>query len=849
MKVSLNLAQEYSNVDIKKIGVDNILQKIGAQLGAVEEVVDWRARYAKVVVAKIITSTQHPNADKLHVVTIDDGGITKLVNRDKDGYVEVVCGAANVREGLLVAWLPPGSTVPSSYGKDSFVLEARALRGVVSNGMLASPKELALYDDHDGILELTQEEISKDKTQAYRGLKIKPGDPITKYFGLDDVIIDCENKMFTHRPDCFGNLGVARELAGIQQLKFKSPDWYTLEPVIELQRSEHVKQIKLDIEVKELVPRYMLVAMEGIKVGPSPVWLQACLNRLGIRPINNIVDMTNYMMMLTGQPLHAFDFDKVSKDGNAHIVVRKPKKSETLTLLDGKTITPRDEAILICTDDKAIALGGVMGGNNSEIDDKTTRILIECATFDMYNIRKTSMEHGIFTDAVTRFTKGQSPWQCPAVLAQAVNMVRELNPGASAVGKPMDSNFIKSENQDIAITAEFINSRLGSDLSLKKIAELLENVEFKVTTMSNDKTKLHVTAPFWRVDIEQPEDIVEEVGRLYGFDNLPVELPARSARAAARDDRLSLKQLIREILASAGANEVLTYSFVHGNLLQKVGQPESEAYAIRNALSPDLQYYRLSLTPSLLDKINMNLRAGYDEFALFELNKAHLRMNGLTKENVPKELNIISLVYAANDRTAPEGAAFYQARKYLDFLGHKLGISFEYQVLKQELKYPETKPFDWQRSALIRVLDSDIIFGQIGEYRAEVRRNLKLPVHSAGFELDLEALLLARKPISYKLSSRFPTQDQDITLEVARVVTFAKSTKALKSALDAAGKEHGYIVNIEPRNIYKPSEDKLRYTYRITLSNPSRTLVTDEVNILLEATATTLKSQLQAVRI
>lgn len=838
MKVSLNLAQWYSNVDIKKIGVPKILQQIGAQLGAIEEVIDWGARYDKIVVAKVVTCVQHPNADKLHVCTIDDGGITPGVKRDKNGHVEVVCGAPNVREGLIVAWLPPGSTVPSSFDKDPFVLEARELRGVVSNGMLGSGKELGINDDHDGILE-----IDEDKSL------MKPGTPFKKLYGLDDVIIDCENKMFTHRPDCFGNLGVARELAGIQGLRFKSPDWYLNQQEIAGHNSEVIKSVGVTNEVPELVPRYMLIAVDNVKVGKSPTWLQSYLSRLGIRPINNIVDMTNYMMILTGQPLHAFDFDKVAKSGNAQIVVRKPKKGETLTLLDGKTITPREDAILICDQDKAIGLGGIMGGDNSEIDENTTRILIECATFDMYNIRRSSMEHGIFSDAVTRFTKGQSPWQCPAVLAKAVSMTLELSPGAKAVGKVVDSKHIKTENMGIKVNAEFINSRLGSKLSLKEISTLLENVEFKITTVPADKNRLHITAPFWRMDIEHPEDIVEEIGRLYGFDKLPVVLPARSARAAELDEHLSLKREIREMLAMAGANEVLTYSFVHGNLLQKVGQPVSEAYAIRNALSPDLQYYRLSLTPSLLDKVHMNIRAGFDEFALFEMNRTHVRMHGQTDENVPAEINMVSLVYAANDITAPEGAAFYQARKYLDFLAHKLGITLRYDVLKEDPPYPVTKPFDWQRSALVMDEATGAFIGQIGEYRDEVRRNLKLPVHSAGFELSLEALALARKPLGYHASSRFPSQDQDMTLETTATTNFATITAALETVLGAASAEHGYMVKVSSQNIYRPDEKKLRYTFRIFLSHPARTLVTTEVNNLLDGVAATLKDELGAVRI
>jgi phenylalanyl-tRNA synthetase beta chain len=841
MKVSLKLAQQYSNVDLTAIGVDTLIQKMGAQLGSIEEVIHWGPRFDKIVVAHVVSCVQHPNADKLKVCIIDDGGVTPEVARNNEGYVEVVCGAPNAREGITVAWLPPGSTVPSSIGKEPFVLGARELRGVVSNGMLGSRKELGISDDHDGILEFTEKEVGKEL--------ITPGTPFIKLFDLDDVIIDCENKMFTHRPDCFGTLGVARELAGIQQHKFKSPSWYLDEAHFEAAASKDALSYGVKNELMDLVPRYMLVGISNVTIGPSPTWLQAYLSRVGIRPINNIVDTTNYIMMLTGQPLHAFDFDKIAKKGDVQVIIRGPKKDETITLLDGKTITPREEAILICDEDKPIALGGVMGGGNSEIDENTKNILIECANFDMYNVRRTSMEHGIFTEAVTRLNKGQSPWQCPAVLAKAIEMVLEVSPGATVAGKPADSKHIKHEHQAVKVSADFVNERLGSDLTLKEISKLLENVEFKITTVPADKHSLHITAPFWRMDIEQPEDIVEEIGRLHGYSLLPANLPARSAKAAPHNDLLSLKTEIRTVLAEAGANEVVTYSFVHGALLKKVGQPAEEAYAIRNALSPDLQYYRLSLTPSLLDKVTMNLRAGYDEFALFELNKTHIRSRGETDEKVPKELNMLSLVYAANDKTAPEGAAFYQARKYLEFLGHKLGLTLRLESLNEEPADAVYKPFDWKRSASVTDTATGTFLGIIGEYRAEVRSGLKLPVHSAGFELSQDAFLAAKRPLAYKVSSRFPSQSQDLTIETPTAVRFNTLVHAVEDELKAGNQEHGYGIRMEPLNIYRPDDQKLRYTFRITISHFERTLVTAEVNTLLDNVATGLKARLPVERI
>jgi phenylalanyl-tRNA synthetase beta chain len=623
MKISINGIKGFNDrygsaPDITTNGVDQLLQQIGAQLGGIEEVIEFGKKYDGALIVKVVTCEKHPNADRLHVCMIDDGGRAANVPRNEQGLVQVVCGAPNVETGVTVVWLPPGVTVPSTVDADPFVLEARELRGVVSNGMLASPKELAIGDSHEGLLLIDEE--------------VEPGSSFAdKYNLVNDVIIDIENKMFTHRPDCFGWMGVAREIAGIKHLPFKSPDWYRTD--ITFPKPE-VHELKLEIhnEIPDLVPRFTAITMSNIAVGPSPVWLQVELSRVGLRPINNIVDLTNFFMLETGQPLHAYDYDKVVAQDpgadHATIVVRKPHEGEKLTLLNGKEIDPRSEAILISTETQAIGLGGVMGGANSEVDEHTKNIILECANFNMYSIRKTSMHHGIFSDAVTRFNKGQSPLQNLAVLAKIVSDVERICSG-KVTGEVIDDNHVPTEAQqreslypDVKVSADFINTRLGSKLSADEMASLLTNVEFKVAVENEELT---VRAPFWRTDIEIPEDIVEEVGRLYGYDNLPLELPRRPIIPASKDVLLSLKSEIRRALTAAGANELLTYSFVHGNLIDRAGQNKDLAFKLSNALSPDLQYYRLSLTPNLLDKIHPNIKAGYDEFALFELGKSHLK--------------------------------------------------------------------------------------------------------------------------------------------------------------------------------------------------------------------------------
>lgn len=845
MKVSLFDAQKQSNVALNECGTEMLLTKIGAQLGAVEEVIYTGKKYDGSVVVRVVSTEQHPNADRLHVVMIDDGGITPDVKRYEQGHVQVVCGAPNVREGIVVVWLPPGSTVPISYDKDPFVLEARELRGVVSNGMLASAHELGITDDHSGILELQDAGVPEDQ--------LRPGRPFKELLGLDDVIVDCENKMFTHRPDCFGTLGVARELAGIQQLAFKSPDWY-MRPLSlsgSDQNDSDIHEYGVSVEEPELVSRYMLLGMDNIKVGQSPLWLQVYLSKVGIRPINNIVDITNYIMMLTGQPIHAFDFDKIAKNGNAQVVVRKPRSGETLTLLDGKTITPRADAILICDSEKPIALGGIMGGGNSEIDENTTRILIECATFDMYNVRKTSMEHGVFTDAAMRFTKGQSPLQCPAVLAKAADFIKEIVPGSRIVGEAVDSNHAQKEkNDEIEVSPAFINARLGSTLSAADIAALLTNVEF-TCEVDELKDTVRVAAPFWRMDIELAEDIVEEVGRLHGFDQLPLELPGRNAAPTERNSGLDLKQEVRAVLSAAGANEVLTYSFVHGNLMQKTGSdPEKWAYHLRNALSPDLQYYRTALMPSLLDKVRGNIRADLvreddNEFALFEIGKVHVKGH-VNEEKVPEEMERVALVIAADAKTAArkyDGSPYYLAKLYLS----QLLEDATFEPLEND-QYPVTSPYQLGRSAVIK--SGGDVCGVIGEFKASVKKALKLPDFCAGFEIDLKALRSTAQN-TYRQMSVFPKVEQDITFTLPHEYSYQELVAVVREVLVGVQHETQTTFTLCPRDMYQSEEmtDVRRITLRIWLAHPAKTLKIEETNHILEEVTAAAQEKLQAVRV
>lgn len=806
MRVSVQTVKQYTDINV---GVDELVAKINAQLGGVEGVIDFGTRYKDATVVRVVSCEKHPNADKLSVCQIDVGG---------DSLVQVVCGAPNVHTDMYAVWLPPESTVPASFDDETpFVLGVRELRGVVSNGMLASAAELGIGDDHSGIIELDPQEWRPNDTD------LKPGVKLTQLYNLDDYLIDIENKMFTHRPDLFGQVGVAREIAGIQHIPFRSPDWYSQQSVQNTPIKDDGLALQVRNEAPELVPRFVALSVRDVTVKPSPLWLQIELVRLGGKPINNVVDITNYIMLLTAQPVHAYDYDKLQ---SGTLVARTARENEQVTLLNGKTYSLNRDDIVIADAERPVGLAGIMGGGESEVSEDTRNIVLEVATFDMYALRRTSMRHGIFTDALTRFNKGQSPHQNLVVLHKLIDYISRIT-GGTVASPVFDEQGRMGIRESVHITPTFINERLGLSLVGDEITKLLTNVEF---TVSGDD-ELEIVPPFWRTDISLPEDIVEEVGRLYGYDRLPRELPFRSIRPTPQNSSRELAWRMREILSRAGANEVLTYSFVHEHVISRARQDHQDAYRLANALSPDLQYYRLSITPSILDKVHGNVKAGYDEFALYEIGKAHSKRAGLDAEGLPVELRRVALTIVSRHTKA--GSPYYRAKALLEFLTSQLGLVLEYRPLLEGSSLTIAQPFEPKRTARVIDRSSGQVIGVLGEYAQVVKRAFKLPDYSAGFELMPEAveLALAQAQHAYAPLSRYPHISRDVSIRVADNISYHDLVSHAQAGLSDMSTE----AEIYPIAIYQPDNTQAKtITIRIVLTPRDKTLSSDEANMMIE---------------
>ena len=798
--------------------IDELATLIGARLVEIEGVEKLSEKYKDVIIARVVSAEKVENSDHLNLCKIDDGGVRQGVERDENGFIQVVCGAPNVRGGIFVAWLPPESIVPETFAGENFKLGARKLMGNMSNGMIASLRELALGNEHDGILEISPE-VFENGVQA--------GDSFAEKFELNDFLLEVENKSLTHRPDCFGIIGFAREVAGILGQKFVEPEFMKQ---AKFGASENHK-IEIEIQNPEICERYnaAIFDVSGVFKNPNLTIEKTYLLRSGMRPIDEITDLANFLMLETAQPLHTFDLEKLEKlngSSDIKITVRNAFDGEELELLDGRKIKMTEKDIVIATGasgEIAIALAGAMGGISTAIDENTSKILVESATFNLYNLRNTQMRHGIFSEAITRFTKG-----IPEMLSRKVLDFfgeRILAMGGKSLSAVADSTgdfyYNKSE---ISVSKDKINQVLGTEFSQEQIEKTLENVGV-LAKFENPETFL---IPFWRNDLNIEEDLIEEVGRLNGYDNIALRLPTRTFRGVDFSKFDKLQAEIRQILVAGGANEVLTYSFVHGDLLEKFGQNPENSYRIVNSISPDLQFYRQTLTPSLLSKVNQNIRGGFDEFAIFEMNKITMKSLGLTDENVPNEVKNLALVYSAKKGKN----AFYQAKYFANYLFEKLGLKLE--VCEFSGENPLHGGFEPKRSAYLGItMNGEFVkLGVLGEFKKSVQKSMKLPEATAGFELNLEKLceIWGDKKLQMRKLSKFQSVERDLSLKFEQEISFGEVEKAFEGAKNLT---ENIEIEISPIDIYEVENSKT-ISLRFKIIPFEKTLTGDEIREIVE---------------
>lgn len=848
MIIPVNLLKKYCSLDDSQM--DQLMPRIGSRLVEIEQVIDTGNKYNLAVVVKVVSAVDHPDSDHLHVCLIDDGGVTNNVTRNEDGLVQVVCGAPNVFAGMKAVWLPPGAVVPETFSDtEPFKLSVRKLRGVVSNGMLASPQELDLGDEHDGILDISQTDYGV-------------GESLSQILDFDkEKLIDVENKSLTHRPDCFGLIGFAREVAAIFNQKMVSPDW--LNRKTSLSPEEETIKPTATIASLDICSRYQCVALDNINMTePSPLTMRSALIKLGAKPTSLVVDITNFLMFETGQPLHAFDLDKLmelSPTGQPDMVVRLGKSDEQLVLLDGRTIQLTNDDIVVAVgtldNSVAVALAGAMGGEATKVTDNTKRVLLESATFDLYRLRGTQFRQGIFTDTITRFTKGQPAELTLPVINQAVAML-QANSSARQISQVIDNYQSPRQLPQFEISLDCFSDILGqingADYSGQLVKSTLENLGYGDVVLENNQIK--AICPWWRTDLHIKEDVIEDVGRVNGYDNITSLPPQRFYQAAEYEDIYLERRRLRQRLVRAGANEVMTYSFIAGDLLDKVLDDKSQAFQIVNAVSPKLEFYRRDILPNLLEKAGDNIRS-YNQFTLFEIGKVHQKGKmDASEPSLPAEIQRLSALIV--DSKGGQGSAYYEAKALLEFVysAESFGAKLVYRRLDQISQIEQLKGdnltvpidlFEPTRSAVVLMIDSlgqIIPIGAVGEFKLSVRHSFKLPDHLAGFSLDISPRPFQN---NYTVVNKYQGTSRDITARVTADIVYGDIASCIELFL-INNKPDNWQFELSPVDIYAPDDEHINYTFHIKFDDLTKTIDVGQVNDLMDKLSTQLADDLTA---
>ncbi len=776
--------------------------------------------FEHIVVGVIKKVKKHENADSLKVCDVDAG-------RE---ILQIVCGGTNVREGMKVIVGKVGAKV-KWHGEGELVeLAPTKIRGIESNGMICGADEVGLEEMFKKNSEKEIADLSK--------LKAKPGTPLAEALGLDDVVIEIDNKSMNHRPDLWGHYGMAREVAAKYRKKWAP---YT---VVDIKEGNE-KKIKVTLENPGDSMKYTAVALEGIVIGPSPEKLQQRLRAVGIRPVNNIVDITNYVMYDLGQPMHAFDSSKLkTQNSKLEIHVRRAKSGEKIVLIDGKERELTEEMLVIADAENPIALAGIMGGKETEITDNTTSIIFESAHFNSALIRKTTTKLGLRTDASSRFEKSLDPHNCIYALKRAVELVREVCPDARVTSNVVEKGKIEVFKGPITVTKEFIDKKIGMEIPTKECVRILENLGFGITVISSRGKKkdetFKIEVPSWRgtKDISIPEDIVEEISRMYGYGNITTKLPVFSITPPERNDVRLNERKVRTILSqSLGFAETLNYSFVAPRLLELLGFNLSLHIELDNPIAKDRPYLRRTLLPNILELVEKNSHIR-DNVRVYEIGKVFLkeepgqRVTEKSDELLPRQDVMLGLAYTGKNDTTP----FFTAAEAVTEIGRVLGAPF---VLEPGI----ASGGHMHPGRCAKVMVGSVCVGEIFELHPKIGERIGIPNRVAYAELNLRAITeYALVNSKYKPLSQYPSVTRDIAFVVDRETAHKNIYEALTSA-------HPLISSVELFDVYEGTgveAGKKSMAYHVIYQSGERTLDAGEVFAIHESIVKLLKEKFGA---
>ena len=819
MKVTLNWLKQYVDFNWSPEELTERLTMLGLEVEGVQKI---SGAFDGIVVAQVVSRDKHPNADKLSLCRVNDGTSER----------QIVCGAQNFKAGDKVPLILPGASLPMKAGdKEPFTIKVGKIRGVESHGMLCSPQELGLPDQVDGLLILRED--------------AKVGQSFGEYLGRSggDVVYDLE--ITPNRPDLNSVIGIAREIATVTGNPLRIP-----ELKIQNEKLKIEGLVAVRIEDAELCSRYTARIIKGVKVGPSPDWLKSTLEKIGIRSINSVVDVTNYVMLETGQPLHAFDYHLISSSSGREsaqnklepthvdcytptIVVRRANAGEKFKTLDNHERTLTNEMLLIADEQKGIALAGVMGGANTEINNDTKDILIESAYFSPVNIRRTSKLLGLRSESSYRFERGADVGICDWASRRAAQLILETAGGQLAEGV-VDIYPKAKEPKPITLHFAKVKELLGVSISHADQISFLTKLGLTLTEQSPGVCTFNI--PTWRVDLKREVDLIEEVARLHGVNNIPSTPPRGALGMNAYDSVHDQIAEARRILSGLGLNEAQGQTLVSN---AECRMPNTELVALANPLSSDMDVLRPSLLPGLIHSLRHNVtRKNYD-VALFEVGRVFPVQNGVTKEERRVAIALTgrrnSAFWSGDDRDAKFDAYDLKGllEEFLEQFGLR-GVTF--------MRRAENTPL-FLESATI-ALGGKLVLGEAGQLLPALAKKYDLRDGVLLAELNLDLLLARRNPAkSFKSLPQFPTIRRDVAMIVPEATTHEAVLQTVRQTKPAN------LESVELFDVFRgkhvPAGQK-SLAYAFTYRSPEKTLTDVEVNAAHTKIVDAFKAQLSA---
>lgn len=800
MLISANWLKKYVP-DLDLSNLDEFRYKLDTRLSEVAAITRHGEGLKKLVTAEILSAEPHPSSDKLHLCKVSIG--------NKAEPLQIVCGAPNARTGLVSILCVVGGKVYDHSTGELVEITKRTIRDVESNGMLCSPAELGLGANHNGIIELpSTTPIGEDVTEQFV-----------------DTIIEIQNKAFPHRPDVFSHQGIAREIAAIFKLNLNTPT-----PREEfIAKAEEELPLQVEVKDKEHCLRFTATSLTNVQITQSPLWLQIMLSYCGVRPINNVVDVTNYVMLDMGQPLHAFDYQKVDK---AKLIVRQSEAGEKLTTLDGKARELPEGTVVVADASVPSSVAGIMGGAASEISDTTTQLILEAANWEMYQVRRTSRVLGLRTEASSRYEKGLTPEIVGKGLIAAANMLLDLA-GAETASPLIDIYPDPQAEKFIDFDLHLIKDRLGIAITKNELIDILRPLGIVIVdsdqlppeAMSRHDLDSGITLeiPPFRQDLNIQADILEEIGRFYGYENITPTLPKRDLQPAAVNLTVKKNLELKKLMAASGLNEIYTYSMVGEKLYKDCLLATRGLIKVKNPISPELAFVRDSVVPSLLEKAQANL-AKFGSFGLFELSRVAYKHQ---EDGLPQQPFKLAGLFVHEDATT----AYRSLKLAIDNLNTKLDGQLKI-VPKADNRVPFLHP---GKSGELELDGHNI--GFIGVVHPVALQNMELgTTNVAVFEIDLTRVLEFEPEVkTFKPISRFPAVVRDISF-------WKPETKNIQDLIDE-------LITAKVTDLEKVSvidmyqkDEELSVTIRCVLQPQEATYTQEQINERVEKIVATAKA-------